>query len=771
MLIVNYLIINLKKVNPRIVLASMFLLCFILPTIAQEIPVNVKAEKLHYVEETGQIVASGSVEVRFKETTIMADFLCMDSATNIVTAEGKVRVFAAEYKTSASYLCYDANDKTSTFSNFKGQASPAKISGQLFLTADQLKDFKSKMIGQAGTATTCDYSSPHYFIAADKVEYYPNDKVIGHSVTLYLAKMPVLWVPYMYYDLSKEKRRNWEFGHNKVEGYFIKSSWGYPYGILYLDAMSVKGTGYGVENPYTLLGLGAGTYYLYHLDEQDTGISDWVTRVQHRKKLDQWTDLELNHSYTSTYMIPSGRREQTGFGLNLGYKNQSQWNLKVNTLSDRQVATEKYGLQFDQYDKKITTNYYANYDFSTQAPNWIRASQRLYHRRPLWSDKVTLTTKVNYYNSVAAAGQPGDERVEPEIVLAGKEDWGSWSILSNWYYDLDKDTYTGDSSWQYLEKQPELSVTLNKYDLKLFNLQPSFSFGRYHEVKYVPLLVGNRDFTADRYSASLNATRSLNLILGTQADLRASVDQRLYSPGDQMYVYQESVALNTMLGGFFKNKINYQKSLTDGNSPFFFDAVGTKYHNISESLTLYYLNNVNWTTTGGFNWQTDKWFDVMSNLRIVPNNQLIWNLNTGWDIENRRYKDLVNGLSFSPYSFLMMSVATTSDLNVGGVKSGSAIYDLVFLEKQPNQLKVRFNQVYDSAARQFQIRDILLVKDLHCWELKYRYSAYRREFSVVFTLKAMPGEPFGFDPGRGFYYQGFDNEFNKYNQEQIIRRY
>lgn len=753
-------------------LGLLLILCwlFAVPSFAEEIPVNIKADKLKYIEGTGIIEASGSVEVTLKAVTIHSDFLLMDSETNVATAEGNVKIFTKDYQAVSDRIVYDAAFEVSTFSNFASEVHPAKLNGPMFLSASKLDDLDGKMLGEDGGLTTCQDELPHFFATAQRVEYYPDDKIIGWNVVLVVGKMPALWLPVFYYDLSSKGRKNWVFGHNEVEGDYIKSAWGYPLGILYLDWMEKKGFGHGTEMAYGLLGLGAGTLYLYHLDEKDTGITDWITRIDHTKQIDPWTTLRLNHKFTATYLIPSGRKDQTEFGLNLGYNNKARWNLNLNTYDDRLGFLQKYAFGFNQSYEKISTNYNFNYDFSKKDPKWLRASQRFTHRRPL-SEQTTFNTRINYYNNVTAEGAPGDEKLEPMVELTGREKGYSWRLTQNWYIDLDKDTFIGDENYQYLERQPELEVRPNAVKTPFFTLRPKFGYGRYHEVRYVSQLGGNRDYATERYQATMDIDRSIPVGLGTVMFLGAGLDQFLYTPGDQLYAYREKMRLSTNLGGFFRNEINYKKGSTDGNTPFLFDQLGTHYHNVTERMTFYHTNRFRWTINGGHNWQTHKWFDVMTNLMLRPDKRVYWNTRTGWSIEQRKYRDLVNSLTITPASYFSTKFSAVSDMNVGQLKSGSILYDIYFLEGQANQMHLKLSQIYETSTQQFKLRDIMVVKDLHCWELKYTYSDYRKEFSVTMSLKAMPDEPIGMATGRGFFFEGLEKELKDIKKEGAIKRY
>lgn len=754
----------MTKIAPKIIFSCLIFFCGV--AWAGEIPVDVKADKLRYVEGTGLVEASGSVEVRVKEITILSDFLLMDSSTNILTAEGRVRIITKDYQAISDSLTYDSEKEFSTFKQFKTRLSPSKIKGNLFVTTREISDQKSKMVGKGGEVTTCDYATPHFFSTADKFEYYPNDKLVGYNVTLYVGEAPVLWMPYLIYDLTQQHKKNWVIGHNDVEGDYVKSSWDYPGGILYLDLMSIKGFGYGTERNYGLMGLGLGTLYLYHIDERDTGASDWVTHIQHTTQINPKTTLKLDHSYNSIYLVPYGRNEQTNFGLNLDYSDQARWNMKLNSWEDRVGALEKYAFSFDQAYQKVSSNLFFNYDFSKADPKWLQTSSGVALNFPLWSDRVTFSGKTNYSNYVTGTDAPGDQRLEPQFEIAGEETAFSWRYRSNWFINLND----GQGNHEYLEKMPEIELTPRPLNLRLFNLQSLFRYGYYHEVASVPLSGQPnyyRSYGTQRYQSSLNATQTLALVLGTTANLGMGLDQFLYGPGDELYAYRESLSLNTDLASRFRNVVSYRKGLSNGNTPFLFDQLGTRYHDVTEAMTFYYQDKFNWTTNGGFNWQTEKWFEVMTSLTLNPTRRISWNVNTGWDIENTRYKDLVNTLTLSPYEFINTSLSSVSDLNDGELMSATLLYDFYILQGQPNQMEVKFDQVYEPASMQFKVRDIMVIKDLHCWELRYTYSDYRKEFSFTFGLKAIPEEPVGFATGRGFYSETFEKAKSEVQQEYI----
>jgi hypothetical protein len=731
------------------------------PLLAQEIPASLKADKLKFYEGTGILEAQGSVEVELEGIKIQADSLKIDQNTKLVTAEGKVRVVTEGYRAQGKFLTYQIRSKIPTFSDFQAALSPKTVKGKVYVSAQSLTDLKEKMSAKRGALTTCDLSSPHYFLLANKVEYYPEDHLDAWGVTAYVGNMPLLWLPFLRYDFKRKWEKNWIFGHNEVEGDYLKTAWDYPGGLILLDYMEKKGWGTGVNT---------GPFYFYFLDEKDTGLHDRIAKFDHQQPLSSQTNLTLSHRYFSTYLVPSGRLEQTSWNLGLEDRLDRAWNLKLSSLDDRAGFYQKYALQFNRSFKNGLLNYSFNYDASKVDPKWMRKFQRFNFVMPLLGDKIRFNTSANYYHSTAYAGDLGEERVEPQVELNGQEANFSWRLTRNWFIDF-RQNLSEVPRYEFLEKQPELEIYPKSLNLGLFNLQSVFGFGRYREVKNVPQLKTKRDFTAERGRISLNASKTLPLGLGTNLLLAGGIDQFFYSPGDQLYALRESANLQTNLFSFFRNDLNFRQGYTEGNTPFLFDQLGTRYHDLTEKMTFYYLDKFSWSIEGGHNWQTNRYYDLMTNLLVAPDKRLRWTATTGWDLENRRYKDLITSLRLAPYSFLATSFSLVQDLNGAGLKQGSAFYDFYLLEGAPNQWHFQISQVFDTQTKEFKVRDIMVLHDLHCWEMKASYNDYRKEISLVFALKAIPEEPVGYAPGRGFYFEGFEKDLKEFKREGEVRRY
>ncbi|MCU0640764.1 MAG: hypothetical protein MUC35_01605 [Candidatus Margulisbacteria bacterium] len=746
---------------------SLLLTAYCLPQTAcsEPIPVNIKADNLKFYESSSLIEASGSVEVKLERATIAADRLVLDSATNIVTAEGSVRLLSGDYDAAAAKLVYEADRDRAGFASFEAVLRPNKMKGELYLLADELRDDGENMSGRGADLSTCQNTAPHYYLLADQVGYYPDDHLDARNVTFYVGELPVLWLPYFYYDLKSDRRRNWKFGQNQVEGSFIKSSWPYWGGLLLVDYMSKKGWGIGTETPYNAGAWGLGTLKLYNNNEADTGHGDWVEKIDHTIPLRDKTTLRLTQSYNDIYQVPSGRIENTGLGLELTYISRESTALRLNYLDDRWGRQVQETGQFNYLTEGTAANYSFNYQNGKDEPHKVHGSQRFTLARELLADnRLKLSTSAGYLYDLGRRGDNPAEKVEPQIELTGQERDFNWRLTENWLIDLQDELATAEPRYEALEKQPELEIRPRSLNLGLFTLNSTFGLAKYREVKTVPALGRKRDFTAERVRTALQADRSVPLGPATTLSLGAGVDQYLYGPGDQLYAVSERAALLIDNKNWLRNELNFRQGYTDGNTPFFFDQLGARYHDIRDRLTFYHLNKFSWYFEGGHNWQTSKYFDLMSGVVIEPEKWLRLSLNSGWDLENRRYKELVGSGTWVPADWYNLSLGFTQDMNLGDLKSASALHDFWLVKGAPNQWHFRVSQVLDPSTEELKVRDIMLVKDLHCWEMKFTYSDYLKEYSFVYTLKALPGEPVGFGSGRGFYYDGFDREIGKLSQ-------
>ncbi|MCX5726177.1 MAG: DUF3769 domain-containing protein [Candidatus Saganbacteria bacterium] len=758
---------SLGKIYSKGILASLILFFIFIPSkcSAEDALINLKAQSLKYEEEGRVVTAVGSVEVRLKDLYIRSDVAKVSVDSGIATAEGNVTISRKRYNALADSISYDASTEGTTLRNFSSVIEGENISGKVFIKAEYAKETENMSSGDEGGVTTCDYEETHYHLQARKFEFYPEDKIVCYSVTFYIGALPVMWMPYFIYSIKDKRSTNMPvFGRNDVEGDFVKTSWDYffnngSYGTVYLDLMQKKGFGHGFLEEYKLSKYHEGKFYLYHLNEQDTHLTDWVAKLDHNIKFDQYSNLLLSYNYSNIYLVPAGRMDQNQTRVDYNYSKERKLNVSFSELDDSFNHFRNYNFALNHSFNNFDTSYLFSQSHTTADPGWTREQQRFTYKQPFIFDDSTFGTTLNFYKNTTGDAYSPDERLEPEMVFNKKGDFYNLRVSENWYLDLDNKNYLGDVNDEYIEKQPEIECAFRPIRTYGFSISNNIAWARFHEAKYVGTLGRIRDFTSNRSKFGTDVSRSDSLPLNTTLMLFGGVDQFLYGPGDSRYVLREGVGVRTELGGFFRNYIDYKRGFSEGSSPFFFDSIGNNYDNIKNTLSMYHTDKVIWVVDGGYNFSAHKYFDLLTNLTIAPERRFRLYLSGGYDIENQRYRDFVTGMHVVPFPGTYADINSVHDLNSGALRSADSLFDIEMGDDWTNKWHIRAGNVYDFFTKRFLLRDLMIVKDLHCWEAKFMYSDYNKEYTFSFTLKAFPSQPFGWSTGGGLFFQGFDQEF------------
>jgi len=713
----------------------------------------------------GKVFAEGSVEVDVEGFLIRADSMSVDVTSGVATAEGNVIVEQEEYTALGDSFTFDSSRETATLRDFYTIYSPKELKGKVYVRVAEFVDSEKDKYGLEASATTCDYDDPHYHIKARRFEYYPGDKIVCFSVTLYIWKIPVFWFPYLVYDL-KERRSSLSisFGTNDVEGDFVKTAFDYfvnrdHYGLVYLDIMSKKGLGKGFRHAYRLNEQNTGSFLLYHLEERDTGLTDWAMRLDHGIWLSEETNLKFKHDFKDIYRIaPRGRYDHNITEITYDHNGERRIYSSLNVDDNRISNREKYQFKFDHKIESYDSKFFLKVDKSKVSPLWNNLSSNFSHSQPFLTGDQTLLTKVNYVHNVTDEGYHGDGRMDPEMVFTKKTADYTLKATYNLYVDTDGPAYKADENVEFIKKKPEIYIGFRSFDLSGVSVSTNLEYGKYRERKYISSGTGYiRDYTTGRYKVGVDASKTYSLGFGTDLNLFGSIDQYFYDPGDSRYVWEDRVSLNSSWWSFFKNSLNYESGYSDGGTPFYFDTIGVNRNLIRDAVTFYYLSVINWATSSGYNFLTKRYLDVDSTLRIKPDERLSVTLRGGWSIENQRYKDLSTTTIFKPWPKVFAEVRSSHDLNTNLLKSASTLFDVEVGETWEQRIHVRAYSRYDYFTGRYELRDLSVVKDIHCWEGKLTYSAWRREYVFTLQLRAFPAMPIGWASGeRGFFMEGFD---------------
>lgn len=748
---------------------STFLIAFLLTVLplcgsfAEDIPVKIKAEDLKYDQAAGIIVAKDSVKVYFKQVELHSDRAVIDLNANVATLEGNVEIITKDYFATSNLVTYDISAEVTVIFNIKSVITAPEVKGKIYLTSQTLNDYVDNQKGSESSVTTCDYGDPHYHVRSKWFEYYPDEFLVGFSNTFYAGSVPMMWTPVYIFNLMKYRNPyNFVYGQNEVEGRFLRTQFDYFFsksqnGAFKLDITEKKGTGFGIEHDYVLDAANAGVLYLYKIDELDTGLKDSIVSIKHNIKLDDYSRLSVSHHNSNIYRVPSGRLDETGGSLAYNFDDGKRTlGLNMGFLENRYSLSHSESLGINRSEGDSRSSFSHDRTQRTAIPKWDRLKERFFHEQNFLSPDAKISFDINYSKYATDEGVVADEKMESRIDLSYKGSFYALKLVQSWYVDVDGSLYTGDENYEYLERLPELTVSLNPVILGGFTFNLGGGIARYHEAKYIQSLTMMRHMTANRYYFGGSMNRTDDIGLGTSLRQSYGLDQFLYEPGDARYQFREAVGAETNLWGFFRNNIDHSRAISEGNTPFFFDNIGSNYNNIKEKITLYYLDKVVFTVDGGYNYYTKQHFDNVANLLVVPNEKFRMTMSGGYSIEGKRYRDLSASVTFIPFPRFTNTGGLVYDLNNGKLVSANSLVDLEMGESWESRWHFKMGQTYDFFSSRYILRDLAIVKDLHCWELSYTYTEYLREHRIGMTLKAFPNMPVGFATGgQGSYFEGF----------------
>ncbi|MDD4013278.1 MAG: hypothetical protein PHW14_03700, partial [Candidatus Omnitrophica bacterium] len=261
-------------------------------------PIIVNGDKVEYYEE-GKILAEGHVTITYGDVKLSCDKIEVDTKSRTALCEGKVWIESPDGVVTGDRVVYD-------FENMKGLAEGIDLKAYpWFAQAKETERVSENHYRlREGCISTCDHDSPHYRLTAKEIEVYPGDKLIARNVTMYIGKIPVMFIPY-YYQPSIETKAKAQFipGMSKDWGYFLLSAWrvhlkGNTKADLLLDYRTRKGFAEGANlyyhmEDFGLNGLGEGTLRAYFVEENDWGTlqkkayRDDDTKPKLRKRI-QW---------------------------------------------------------------------------------------------------------------------------------------------------------------------------------------------------------------------------------------------------------------------------------------------------------------------------------------------------------------------------------------------------------------------------------------------------------------------------------------------------
>ncbi len=762
--------------------------CLSIGYAVEELPVSVRGDQVIYNDNI--IVASGNALITYNNYEINADNIIINTSSNIISGSG--HVFVAQESgqgLSGEEFQFNIEDEKLELHNVVSSFKPKTSREDIFLKMQTMENKKpveetatADILHGSGTRlTTCDLENPHYWLSAKEFIYYPNKRIVGYHVTthFWFSPLPLAYTPYYVFYLGARRvvMKPPVVGSNTVEGDFIKTETvyfldEYNDGSILVDAMSKKGQGLGWEHRYNFGD--PGSFYFYNVLEQDTKPRRYSKIVKWRQIFtpDGLSKLAIDHRYRKTYLIPTGFDDRMDDKLQYTYNNEAnKYNADYAFSEDYQNKTEaqRFSSQLTSTADVNSVAFQKDYRRTTKYRYESFKMDHLHHFNDEWSLQVNPAFRRTQSGSRAA-----EERLDlaMDLYLTPKEqkNFESLQIHYNWFFDTDRDRVTADNlSDEFVEKVPEITLKALRQDFfgtntedSLFSLNSTYTSAFIRESKYFSAYNKRRFYQTMKASGSFEFFRDLQFPeLYSKARLARNYKQSFYQTQDSNYTISDLPWWETDLWSCFRNRLEYEDTRGDGNSPFFFDdpaIIATKRG--LHRVTLYQRKQWETSITYSKDHGNLVYFDDLYSILVDPweNRKLFFTATSGRNHYTELYRDLSLGCSVYPSERYSFRLNLTKDINnnrddnelAGKLKTASSELNLLlgdtyremgYWDFWRSQWQVAVKNQYDFNTEYFNLVSFMLGKDLHCWQMKYNFTPVRKEWYIVFSLKAFPEQP------------------------------
>lgn len=363
-------------------------------------PVTFEGDDISYDERNGAVYAKGHVVITQMESRVRADEITGNTQSADVHIEDKAhmlqvnqpRVVLDGYKTDYNY-----QKKTGTMNNAKGKVE------QQYITGKKLEFYPERVVIYNGTATKCSAKHPDYHTSAEKIEIWPNDKMVMHNVKFWIKGTVIATRETYTADLSGKKKDTIfpTVGYNNDDGISISQTFEYPLSKnigAYVDLNYY--TKHGMKNVYgTNWNNGYNHFEIQYGSFEDSD-NNWIKKEPTFKyvygsrkigsspfnydigmEIGRWTDSYKTSTHKKYYIDLN--RDPINFGKTLHLYTSAGYSITRESYDDSQVNSFSYNAIFVKelndrltmysgyhYTQNTTANSLFNYDSEDYAKKW-----------------------------------------------------------------------------------------------------------------------------------------------------------------------------------------------------------------------------------------------------------------------------------------------------------------------------------------------------------------------------------------------------------------
>lgn len=655
---------------------------------------NIDAAMVSYqtIEGEDVIVAQENVWLTYEDISLKANQLQIFLDRNELTARENVTFTVKDESYSCQLLNYNWKTDKVVMEEFSGETTGENIKGFVYYTGGRMENFPDTVEISSGFFTTCDLENPHWHIEAEKITIYLDDKIVAKKVSWYEGDKKIITLPSFLIFLRGKNQLPYipDIGQSSSEGWFLKNKINYvkdadSYGSVYVDLMQKKGLGTGIEHTFELgedrADDGEVILYLYALKRKAANIYDLDANINYWQNFKNDLKLKANVNYAG--VIRADSFKDSSHIIKPDFYIYKKWEESLLTVTGKynfNIRNSKATSSGDikaVYDSTISDDLSSNlvllYSSKSSQESidkfteqWIRPIWQLKYGGPGYTLNLTTEKLIDLHFANASPGN----RI------------GSVSTL---------------------DRLPEL--IFNKDSAELFNTGISYSInasiGRFYES------ATEQENIRGEYIINLNKPIKINNNIGLNAS--GIYRQDVYLTGEARYMLGGRLDLRVGYQPEFYGNFSYSYYMSEGPTPFIFDALSPLTETASASIVLKPIDSIQLNLSTNYNFVTESFGSLGARLQWIPKKDYDINLSTYYDLNKKEWNKRIDA---------KMALKMSDDWKLS--YSGSIYFD------------------------DFDIKNsvISVVRDLHCREISINYRQSTKSVWVDFSIKAFPTESF-----------------------------
>ena len=273
-----------------------------------DLPITVIARSQEGKDD--HVIASGNVEVHYKNLKLFADRIDLNAETKDVFAEGNVVIQLPEEVIKGDTIFFNLDSSRGNIENVFGMMQP-----NIFYQAESIERKSENVYGfSKAKLTSCTQPTPRWEFSCSRANFKKDDYMEMWDAVLTLKRVPVFYLPYFRYPLDKERSTGFlipQIGYSGAKGFFYGQSFYWVIArnmdaTFNLDYYSARGFGGGLEYRYLLGGGTGGDARLYYFifnnaAGQEDSSNAYLLRLRHNQPIPAGFRLVANIDYQTSY--------------------------------------------------------------------------------------------------------------------------------------------------------------------------------------------------------------------------------------------------------------------------------------------------------------------------------------------------------------------------------------------------------------------------------------------------------------------------------------